>query len=208
MKTHRPSLANGYERIAVEFLAGRGSATSGGIGVNHVRAWARSLPSDATVLDLGCGSGFPITKALIDEGLTVYGVDASPTLVAAFRRHLPGVAVACESVEESTFFDRSFDAILSWGLWFLLPVASQLALPRRVADALQPGGRLLFTAPPRAITWRDAMTGEESRSLGAETYRRSLSAAGLSVLREYEDEGENHYYDAVRDGRGTPNAAV
>lgn len=205
---HAPSLANGYERIAAEFLAGRGSAPSRGIGVRHVRAWARSLPPDATVLDLGCGSGFPITKILVDEGLTVYGVDASPSLVAAFRRHLPGVAVVCESVEESTFFDRSFDAILSWGLWFLLPVAAQLDLPRRLASALQRGGRLLFTAPPQAITWLDAMTGEESRSLGAETYRRSLSAAGLSVLCEYEDEGANHYYDAVKDGGDALGAVV
>jgi SAM-dependent methyltransferase len=195
---HVPSLANGYERIAAEFLAGRGSAASGGIGAREVRSWARSLPSDATVLDLGCGSGFPITKVLVDEGLTVYGVDASPTLVAAFRRHLPGVAVACEAVEVSRFFDRLFDAILSWGLWFLLPAATQIELPRRIAKALQPGGRLLFTAPPQAITWLDAITGEESRSLGAETYRQSLSAAGLSVVREYEDEGENHYYDSVK----------
>ena len=69
------------------------------------------------------------------------------------------------------------------------------------------GGRLLFTAPPQASTWLDAMTGEESRSLGGETYRRILSAAGLSVLREYEDEGENHYYDAVKDG-GALSTAV
>lgn len=194
------SFANGYERIAADFLAGRGRAASGGIGVASVRAWARSLPPHASVLDLGCGSGFPITKVLVDEGLAVYGVDASPTLVSAFRQQLPGVTVACESVEASAFFHRSFDAVLSWGLWFLLPVETQLDLLQRVATVLQPGGRLLFTAPAQAITWLDAMTGEESRSLGAEGYRRSLSAAGLSVLREYEDEGENHYYDAVKDG--------
>lgn len=198
-----PSLANGYERVAAEFLARRGSDASGGIGVRHVRAWARSLPANAAVLDLGCGSGLPLTKVLVDEGLQVHGIDASPTLVAAFRRQLPGVVVACESVEDSTFFDRSFDAILSWGLWFLLPAATQLDLPRRVANALQPGGRLLFTAPQHAATWLDVMSGEESRSLGAEAYRRSLSAAGLSVLSEYEDEGDNHYYDAVKDGAGT-----
>jgi 2-polyprenyl-3-methyl-5-hydroxy-6-metoxy-1,4-benzoquinol methylase len=204
------SVANGYERIAAEFLAGRGRAGTAarGIGVRQVRAWARSLAPGATVLDLGCGPGFPITKVMVDAGLTVYGVDAAPTLVAAFRSNLPGVAVACESVEESAFFHRSFDAVLSWGLWFLLPAATQLDLPRRIAAVLSPGGRLLFTAPPRAITWLDAMTGEESRSLGAETYRRSLRAAGLSVLREYEDEGENHYYDAVKDGRDPGGAAV
>ena len=190
-----PSLANGYDRVASEFLAGRGNARTAahGIGVGHVRAWARTLPRNATVLDLGCGSGVPITKVLVDEGLTVYGIDASPTLVAAFRTNLPGVAVACEPVEASRFFGRSFDAVLSWGLWFLLPVATQLDLPRRIASILRPGGRLLFTAPAKAVTWLDGMTGEESRSLGADAYRRGLSAAGCSVVEEYEDEGENHY---------------
>lgn len=203
-----PSLANGYERVAAEFLAGRGGTAFRGIGVRQVRAWAGSLPPHATVLDLGCGSGLPLTKVLVDEGLTVYGVDASPTLVAAFRAHLPGVAVACESVEDSTFFHRSFDAVLSWGLWFLLPAATQLDLPRRITTILEPGGRLLFTAPPHANTWVDAMTGEESRSLGAETYRRTLADVGMSILREYEDEGQNHYYDIVKGDPGMPSAAV
>jgi hypothetical protein len=42
------------------------------------------------------------------------------------------------------------------------------------------------------------MTGLQSRSLGAEEYRRQLSAAGLSVTSEYEDEGQNHYFDASK----------
>jgi SAM-dependent methyltransferase len=198
-----PSLANGYERIAAEFLAGRGGQASGGVGVQQVRAWAGSLPPRATVLELGCGSGYPITKVLVDAGLAVYGVDASPTLVAAFRRHLPDVGVRCEAVEESAFFHRSFDAALSWGLWFLLPPGTQVELLQRVAAVLRPGGRLLFTAPAQATAWLDAMTGEESRSLGARTYRATLGAAGMAVLREYEDEGENHYYDAVKGGQET-----
>jgi hypothetical protein len=42
------------------------------------------------------------------------------------------------------------------------------------------------------------MTGMESISLGVEEYRRQLSAVDLSVTREYEDEGENHYFDALK----------
>jgi hypothetical protein len=42
------------------------------------------------------------------------------------------------------------------------------------------------------------MTGLESRSLGAVEYRSQLAAVGLSVIREYEDEGENHYFDALK----------
>lgn len=200
-----PEIASGYEQIAEAFLAARGRARDG-IGVAAVRAWARSLPAGATVLDLGCGSGLPLTRVLIDEGLNAYGIDASATLVAAFRANFPGVNVACESVEDSSFFDRQYDAVLAWGLWFLLPETTQLELLRRVADVLQPGGRLLFTAPAQACKWRDVMTGKESRSLGAEVYRGRLVELGFGALREYNDEGENHYYDARKSGALTAPA--
>ena len=42
------------------------------------------------------------------------------------------------------------------------------------------------------------MTELESRSLGAVEYRRQPAAAGLSVFGEYDDEGENHYLDALK----------
>lgn len=195
------SIASGYERVAAEFLARRGKAGStGGVGTAHVRAWAQTLSPGSEVLDLGSGSGWPITKVLINAGLQVSAVDASPTLVAAFRDNFPTVPIACEPVEESTFFGRKFDALLAWGLWFLLPVTRQRELPHRLAAILRPGGRLLITAPAQPLTWLDGMTDEESRSLGAETYHELLNQAGFRVAREYEDEGENHYYDAVKDG--------
>ena len=190
--------SNGYEGIAAEFLAGRGRAPSTGIGAKEVRDWARTLPRGAAVLDLGCGSGLPISKCLIDEGLSVFGVDAAPSMVKAFRRNFPGVPVVCESVQESLFFIRRFDAVIAWGLIFLLPPEDQKRLIRKMSDILVPGGRLLFTSPAEPVTWNDAMTELESRSLGAAEYRSQLAAAGLSILHEYEDVGENHYYDAVR----------
>ena len=59
--------SNGYEGVAAEFLAGRGSARtrSKSIGVRAVREWARTLPRKAAVIDLGCGPGFPITEVLL-----------------------------------------------------------------------------------------------------------------------------------------------
>ncbi len=77
----------------------------------------------------------------------------------------------------------------------------QRRLIARIADIMVPGGRLLFTSPAEPLVWNDAMTGLESRSLGDEEYRRQLSAVGLSVSSEYEDEGQNHYFDAFKHGR-------
>src|ERR1700761_4067046 len=117
--------SNGYEAISKEFLLRRGSDLRGGIGVSSVRSWARTLPPGSAVLDLGCGPGRPIAAVLVDEGLSVFGVDASPSLVEAFRRNLPGTPVVCEAVQDSRFFERSFDAVLAWGLMFLLSAEDQ-----------------------------------------------------------------------------------
>ncbi len=188
--------SNGYERVAIEFLSGRGCAPSTAIGTTEVRNWARTLPHGAAVIDLGCGPGVPITKVLVNEGLKVYAIDAAPSLVAAFRRNLPEVPVSCEPVEDSLFFGRTFDAVLAWGLIFLLQPEAQRSLAGKMAHMLVPGGRLLFTAPSKLTEWNDALTGLSSRSLGAVEYRRLLSEAGIVVDSEYEDVGENHYYNA------------
>jgi 2-polyprenyl-3-methyl-5-hydroxy-6-metoxy-1,4-benzoquinol methylase len=106
--------SNGYEGIAAEFVSTR-SIT---IGVERVRDWAKALPRGAAVVDLGCGPGLPITEVLVAEGLRVYGIDAAPSFVQAFRRNLPNTPIACEAVQDSKFFDRTFDGVLAWGLMF------------------------------------------------------------------------------------------
>jgi SAM-dependent methyltransferase len=192
--------SNGYEGVSGEFLARRGNSRTGSIaiGVKEVRKWAKTLPRGSSVIDLGCGPGFPITSVLVDEGLKAFGVDAAPSFVAAFQRNLPGTPIVCESVLESGLFDRTFDAVLAWGLMLLLKAEDQHRLIQRVAEILVPGGRLLFTSTAKPAVWNDAMTGLESISLGAEQYRKLLGAVGISVAEEYEDEGENHYFDAFK----------
>jgi SAM-dependent methyltransferase len=190
--------SNGYERVSEEFLGRRGSGRSTGIGVDAVRKWARTLPRGGAVIDLGCGPGLPLTGVLVAEGLNAFGVDASPSFVQAFQRNLPNTPVVCEAVQDSRFFDRTFDAALAWGLIFLLGPEDQRRLIRRIARILVSGGRLLFTSPAEPLVWNDAMTGLESRSLGAEEYRRQLLAVDISISNEYEDEGQNYYFDAFK----------
>src|SRR6185369_6616994 len=113
--------------------------------------------------------------------------------------NLPGVPVVCESAVESSCFNRKFDGVVAWGLIFLLLPEEQRHLIQRVADILVPGSRLLFTSSTgtEPLVWNDAMTGLESRSLGAEEYRKLLSDVGIYITREYEEVGGCHYFDAV-----------
>ena len=190
--------SNGYESIAAEYIAGRGSRPGVGIGVREVREWARTVRAGGAVLDLGCGPGYPITQLLVEAGLAVHAVDASPSMVAKFTARFPAVPVECNSAERSNFFGRKFDGVIAWGLLFLLRPAAQAQVIGKVASALVPGGQFVFTAPPQICDWSDAMTDQRSESLGAEAYRRLLKAGGLLLSGETEDEGENHYYVAFR----------
>ena len=188
----------GYEDVASEFMAGRGRS-SPGIGLSSVVDWSQTLPQGATILDLGCGTGMPISQALIERGFHVYGVDASPTLVTAFRARFPGVPIECATVEDSDFFGRTFDAVLAWGLFFLLDEELQRSLIKKIGGVLRSGGRLLFTAPKQSGSFpADAMTGRPQFSLGYEEYRKALEAEGLSLVGTHTDEGENHYYFALK----------
>lgn len=187
--------SNGYEGIASIYIAGRGTRALVGdsVGATTVRAWAHAFPAGATVLDLGSGPGEPSTRILREAGLSTCAVDASSTMVAAFRARFPGVPIEQSTVEASRFFDRTFDGVLAWGLLFLLKPAAQALVIEKVASALNPGGHFLFTAPQEPLEWLDALTGRQSQSLGAQTYKRFLRDAGLNCVTEAQ-EGGNHYY--------------
>jgi 2-polyprenyl-3-methyl-5-hydroxy-6-metoxy-1,4-benzoquinol methylase len=186
--------SNGYEAIAEAFTRARTAS----IGPATVRNWATRLQSGASVLDIGCGYGVPISEALLREGFVVYGVDASETMVTKFRERFPDVSVECCPVERSSFFNRTFDAVVAWGLMFLLTPDTQRSLIRKVAGVLNRPGHFLFTAPRQDCSWLDAMTGLPSISLGHDAYANELAANGLMLAGNDEDEGGNYYYFAVR----------
>ena len=183
--------SNGYEAIAPEFMRLREQSS---VGVATVLTWARSLPKGGAILDLGCGSGVPISTALNNAGFVVYGIDASASLAEEFRRRLPHAQVACEAIEHSSFFSRKFDGVIAVGVMFLLLPQAQRTLIRKIATALNDDGRFLFTSPAQPCAWTDVLTDKESHSLGTEEYTTVLLEAGLKLVDEYEDEGGNHYY--------------
>jgi SAM-dependent methyltransferase len=185
--------ANGYEEHADTFMRWRHPH----IGQKIAGEWAHGFAPGAAVLELGCGDGV-ISQALVDAGLKLYGLDASPTLLRAFRERFPGVETECAAAEQSTYFDRTFDGVIAVGLIFLLPETAQRTVLAKVANALKEGGRFLFTAPRQACSWVDELTRRESRSLGAEEYEAILRGLRFEVSSGRVDEGENHYFFAVK----------
>jgi 2-polyprenyl-3-methyl-5-hydroxy-6-metoxy-1,4-benzoquinol methylase len=162
-----------------------------------VRRWAGTLAPGAEVLELGCGHGV-IADVLIESGLIMSDVEASPSLLCAFRQRFPDVPNECAAAEESNFFGRTFDGVIAIGLLFLLPEEAQRTVLHKVASIMRPGGRFLFTAPHQEVGWIDILTCLPSRSLGAAVYELVLTESGLEVSAGVTDEGDNHYFFATK----------
>jgi SAM-dependent methyltransferase len=185
--------SNGYEKNADTFIRSRNPR----IGLDVVRDWAGQLTPGAEVLELGCGHGV-VSEVLVEAGLTLFAIDASPALLRAFHERFPNVETECRAAEESKFFGRTFDGVVAWGLLFLLEEDGQRCVLAKVGEALRPGGRFLFTAPREAVEWIDVMTELPSRSLGAVEYEQVLRGLGLDVSSGATDEGGNYYYLATK----------
>lgn len=102
-----------------------------------------ALPNEgARVLDLCCGGGRH-TKALIEAGFDVVGIDLSETLLALAHEETQGLPVRLYRADmREAFPDAPFDCIAnfftSFG-YFDDPVDDRMVL-KRVKDALKPGG--------------------------------------------------------------------
>jgi SAM-dependent methyltransferase len=92
------------------------------------------------VLDLGCGTG-RFSAALAERAIArVWGVDASPEMLAVAREKLPAsVGLRQGRAEDLPFRDGWFDRVV---MWLVVHLVDRPAAFREVARVLAPGGRL------------------------------------------------------------------
>ena len=187
-----------YDLIADWYASQRTDAT----GVPEVIALVSALPSPASVLDVGCGSGLPLTRVLIDHGCRVVGVDSSPNMLARFAVNFPAVPAICAPIQDCDLSGRTFDAAVAWGVMFHLPLPEQVKAIAKVASVLKPGGWFLFTSgdEPAGVDG-EPFEGEPMNgvrffyySFTKDGYRDVLREHGLTLEQTNIDKGDNLYY--------------
>lgn len=157
------------------------------------RAWMERLTAllqpGASMLDVGCGSGQPIAKYLIERGYAVVGVDSSPALIDKCRTRFPGsewiVGDMCQLA-----LHRTFDAIIAWDSFFHLAHEHQRAMFPIFQRHANPGGLLLLTTGSDHGVAIGSYQGEPlyHASLSIEEYRTLLESHGFSVLAHMTDD--------------------
>jgi 2-polyprenyl-3-methyl-5-hydroxy-6-metoxy-1,4-benzoquinol methylase len=140
--------------------------------------------AQASVLDLGCGTGDPILKYLLSRGLNVTGVDASSQMLEIARTSFLSTKFILQDMRQLAL-NTKFDVIIAWHSFFHLPAADQPAMFEIFAKHLNPKGILLFTSgTEHGEAW--GMNGGENlfhASLASKEYEDLLQKNNFKVLK-------------------------
>lgn len=147
------------------------------------------LPAGARVLDLGSGTGWPITAAVAAAGHQVTGYDVSEKMVAIARSRVPTARFNLGDMRTIDFPDATFDAVLSMFSMLQLTRDEQTDMISRVATWLAPGGYLVLATVPhppecngRTGNWMGHVV--KTYSWPHAKLRENLQAGGLTIVRD------------------------
>jgi SAM-dependent methyltransferase len=181
MESDADKIIDLYNRHAHDYVADRRN-----VGWNE-NAWLERfgtlLKQGSSILDIGCGSGAPVAKYLIDQGFAVDGVDSSPTLIALCRERFPQRSWHLADMRDLSL-QKAFDGLLAWDSFFhltyddqrrMFPIFKRHALPRAA---------LMFTSGTSHGEAIGSYRGEPlyHASLAPEEYRDLLKTNGFRVV--------------------------
>jgi SAM-dependent methyltransferase len=142
-----------------------------------------ALPNGGTVLDLGCGSGSPVALHMVERGLHVTGVDASPTLISLCRDRLPNQEWLVADMR-SLALGRQFAGVLAWDSFFHLKPDDQRGMFKIFATHAARSAILMFNTGPARGEGIGCYRGDPlyHASLDAAEYETLLTGSGFEVV--------------------------
>jgi SAM-dependent methyltransferase len=144
---------------------------------------AGALPSDATVLDVGCGDG---ARTLANLPVGSVGVDLSRQGLELAAETVPDDRLVQGDLTVLPFSEGSFDAVTAYHAVFHVPREDHPRAYREFVRVLGPGGTLLMTLPSgRFDTVREGWMGGRMRfsAPGRDRTLEQLREAGFERLR-------------------------
>jgi SAM-dependent methyltransferase len=173
-----------YEKHALAWDRDRQISARNGIWNDkdwHDR-FIRNLAEGAGVLDLGCGPGRPVAQHLVNRGLRVTGVDASPTMISLCRERLPDHEWIVADMRDLALGQR-FDGILAWDSFFHLSHEDQRRMFSVFANHASVGAWLMFNTGPQHGESIGAYRGDPlyHASLSSNEYEALAAASGFEV---------------------------
>lgn len=143
----------------------------------------KHIPLGAKVLDVGCGTGEPIAKFLINKGYKVTGIDASEKMIQLCKERFPNQKWIVSDMRSLNILDK-FDAVIAWHSLFHLPHADQHNTLKSLASLVEQNGLFIFTSGDEFGEIWSENGGHDlyHASLSSEEYTKILEDCNLQVL--------------------------
>lgn len=195
-----------YNHIADWFEEARDKPVLGFVEKPYLEMVASALPDNASILDLGCGTGFPVADYFMKSGHNVTGIDGSEVMIQKCRQRYPSGDWRLEDMRQVDL-GQKFNAIIAWDSFFHLPHDDQRAMFSIFKAHAKQGAMLLFTSGPKHGEVISQMQGYDfyHASLSEEEYRKLLVEHDFEeVLYKAEDKdcGEHTVWLAKYKGGG------
>jgi SAM-dependent methyltransferase len=142
------------------------------------------LASRATLLDVGCSTGFLLADVRrVAPDATLLGMDPIATGLVKAHAALPEALLLQADVCALPILDESVDVVVSANV--LEHVADDERALAEIARVLKPGGRAVIVIPlgPSSYNYFDSVLGHERRYARGELARKGRGA-GLRVLED------------------------
>jgi len=114
------------------------------------------------VLDVGCGTGIPVSEMLASAGLEVIGADISPKMVELARQRVKGKFIVADMLTYQP--ERSFAAVFVIFSHLQLHYADFHAAIYKFTQTLQPEGILAIGQMPADDYVKDDKWGDETKT--------------------------------------------
>ncbi len=140
MAEKREVVRDGYDKIAREYQANRHIFDN----VEVLEEFSSYLPSNAKVLDVGCGGGVPCARLLARAGFRVVGIDFSSSMLRMARKNVPESDIVMGDMTRLGFSDDSFDGLVALYSVIHVPREMHALLYQGFHRVLKPYGAMLI----------------------------------------------------------------
>lgn len=192
--TERNNVRRAYDEVAKTYASVRSES---GQNMDILAEFLDPLPSDAQILDAGCGQGTPVLRHL-HETATAVGLDFSREQLRLATENVSGGRLVQGDLTQVPVADGVFDAITAYHTLIHVPLDAHQTVITEFGRILRPGGRLLLTESPAAWTgdnpdWLDTGVEMQWSMAGAETTREQLRNAEFTIFDEWEVNEDEHW---------------
>jgi 2-polyprenyl-3-methyl-5-hydroxy-6-metoxy-1,4-benzoquinol methylase len=147
---------NACNKIATKWDEDRGKTNVEKIIIEFVS----KIKPKGKILDIGCGTGFPIAKYLSDREFSITGIDISENQIKIARDK----KISNARFYTYNFFDfepdKKYDGIIAFDSFFHFPKERQKEIYGKVSKWMKTGAYLLFTHGKKESEIEGEMYGE------------------------------------------------